>query len=351
MIRLKQPVICNDAGEPIVLTKEEKHFVNLLQRQIDERWCNSLGYAIPIDTLTTILKKVSEQRFFDIAFADYVPVKVGEGAWSRQLTTYQAFILGDDFATGILDTGADSTRLASADAGVQAINTAVANWAKEINWNVFDLEQAAMSGNWDLITQKEQARKKNWDLGVQKVAFLGLSGDGTNFPGLLTQSGVTVDTTTLTQPISSLSTVDFKNFCAAILNVYRANCSRTAWPSRFIIPESDFLGMAAPTSAEFPLKSVLQVLEETFAVMTKRPDFKILPCAYGDNAYNGQSYNEYCLLNYDETSVRMNLPVDYTNTLANSVNNFGFQNVGYGQFTGVTAIRPAEMYYLRVTPS
>src|SRR6185312_5396123 len=94
--------------------------------------------------------------------------------------------------------------------------------------------------------------------------------------------------------------------------------------------------------------STLSLLEETFQVMTKRKDFKILPCAYGDAAYNSSVINVgtgkqvYALLNYDEESLRMDIPVDYTSTLANSLDNFTFQNAAYGQFTGVVCYRPLE---------
>lgn len=82
--------------------------------------------------------------------------------------------------------------------------------------------------------------------------------------------------------------------------------------------------------------------------MTKNQNFKILPNAYGDTAYNtdaGIAKQRYVLTNYEEESIRMDVPVDYTNTLANSIDNFNFQNVGYGQFTGVLAYRPAELLY------
>ncbi len=249
----------------------------------------------------------------------------------------------------MINTGSHNGRLASADAGVDSISVPVKNWAKSISYNIFDIELASKSGNWDLISSKEESRKKNWDLGIQKIAFLGLSGDSSCL-GIYNQVGVTVDTTTLPQPISSLSTVDLKAFCATILNVYRSNCARTAWPTHFVIPESDYLGLAAPASAEFPIKSVMEQLLETFKVMTNNPGFEILPSAYGDSAYSGQSYQQYVLLNYDEKSVRMDLPVDYTATIASSMDSFNFQNTAYGQFTGVQAYRPLEMYYLRFTP-
>lgn len=340
--------IFNSKGEQIILNSREEKLAGMLQRKT-----NALGYEINITTLTTIMKKISDQKFFQIAPADYVPLRVGEGAWSSNLVTYRSYNLASDFGEGIINTGGNNGRLAAADAGVDSLTIKVYNWAKSIGWSLFDLELAAKSGNWDLVAQKEEARKKNWDLGIQKVAFLGIAGDN-SCRGLYTQdSSVTVDTTTLTQSITSLAATpaNLSNFIASVLNVYRANCARTAWPTHFVIPESDYLGLATPSSPDFPLKSILQLMQETFQTMTGNKNFKILPAAYGDSQYNGLGVQKYILLNYDDASVRMDLPVDYTNTLANSIDNFSFQNAGYGQFTGVLAYRPLEMYYMQYTPA
>jgi len=333
--------ILNSRGEPVVLNEREQRVADINQRQV-----NALGYEINITTLTTIMKKITEQKFFEVPPADYIPLRVGEGAWSSNLVTYRSFQLSDEFETGVLNTGGNNSRLAQGDAGVDSVSVKVLNWAKSIGWSIFDLELAAKSGNWDLVTAKERARKRNWDLGIQRVAFLGARGDSACL-GLLNQVGITTDTTTITSPISGLSPADLKTFTNAVLNVYRANNNRTAWPTHFIIPESDYLGLAGPASATYPIRSVLSLLEETFQIMTKNKNFKIYPLAYADNAYNGGLGQRYILLNYDEESIRMDVPVDYTNTLANSIDNFSFQNVGYGQFTGVQAYRPLELYYFR----
>lgn len=335
------PKILNSKGQEIVLNDRERFLAEHNQKQV-----NALGFEVDITTLTTIMKKVTEQKFFEIAPADYLPVRVGEGAWSSNLLTYRSFMLADDFGTGVVNTGGNSSRLAAGDAGVDSLSVAVKNWAKEINWSIMDLEMAAKAGNWDLVTAKEKSRKKNWDLGIQKIAFLGLSGSS-DVLGLLTQSGITTNTTTITKAIKDMTGAELKTFCSKVLNDYRVNCKRSAWPSHFAIPESDYLGLAAPSSADFPLKSVLAVLEETFQVMTGNKSFKILPCAYGDASVSGQSYQRYALYSAEEESIRMDIPVDYTNTLANSVNNFSFQNVGYGQFTGVVAYRPLELLYFQ----
>lgn len=345
---METPKILNSKGELIVLNAREQRVADACQRQL-----NALGYEINITTLTTIMKKITEQKFFEIAPADYVPIRVGEGSWSSNLVTYRSYNLSDDFSTGVINLGTNNSRLAVGDAGVDSLTIPVLNWAKEIQWTIFDLEEAAKSGNWDLVTAKEKARKKNWDLGIQKVAFLGLPGapgaTNPNCLGLLNQPNVTINTTLLTEPISGLAATPtaLSTFIASILNAYRANSQRSAWPTHFIIPESDYLGLATPSSPTFPLKSILQLMQETFQTMTGNKNFKILPSAYADAAYSGYANQVYTLLNYAEESIRMDIPVDYTNTLANSINNFNFQNVGYGQFTGVLAYRPLELYYLQ----
>jgi len=332
--------ILNSKGQEIVLNEMEKRRADINQRMV-----NALGYEINITTLTTIMKKITEQKFFQIAPADYFPVRVGEGAWSSNLVTYRSFALADDFTTGIINTGANNGRLATGDAGVDALSIKVHNWAKSIGWSLFDLQLAAKSGNWDLVTAKESARKKNWDLGIQKIAFLGTG--SSDCLGLYNQAGVTIDAgTVLPVSISAMTTAQFRTFLSAIIPAYRLNATYTAMPTHFIIPESDFNGLAAPPDATYPLKSKLEIMTDALKVVTGNPSFKVLPNAYGIAANSGLAKNRYILLNYDETSVRMDIPVDYTNTLANSLDNFSFQNVGYGQFTGVLAYRPLEMLYL-----
>lgn len=352
--RLKQPVICNSKGEPIKLTPMEKYHCDYIQRLVNERYGNALGYEVNITTLTTIIKRITEQKFFQVAPADFLPVKVGEGTWSSNLTTYRSFQIADEFETGIINLGGNNARLASGDAGVDALNIKVNNWAKAIGWSIFDLEVAAKSGNWDLVAAKEKTRKENWDLGIQRVAFLGArgqNGNGGSCLGLLNQAGVTFDASLITTALSAMTYTQLATFQQQAIARYRSNCNYTAFPTHFVIPELDYNGLAAQSSPQFPIKSTLQLLEEGFQVITRNKQFKILPLAYA-NAVNaggalpsGAATGLYTFLKYDEESVRMDIPLDYTNTLANSLDNFSFQNAGYGQFTGVLAYRPLEMYY------
>lgn len=347
--------ILNSRGEPIILNSREQRVADY-----NQRICNALGFEINVTTLTTIGKKISEQKFFDVLPADYLPVRVGEGAYSMALTTFRSFNTGGEFEDGIIDTGGQNSRLASADAGLDALTIKVFPWAKEIAWTIHEMEYASRNNNWDLVTAKEQSRKKNWDLGIQRIAFIGARGNnGVNGAcvGLLNQPGVTVNPLTstgagsgLTQSISSMSPAQLKAMQANLIETYRNNNNRTAYPTHFVIPESDYNGLASQASADFPMRTTLSLLEEAFQLITRKKDFKILPLPYADASYHADvasiaGKQVYTLLNYDEQSVRMDIPLDYQNTLANTVNNFQYQNVGHGQFTGVLAYRPLEMTY------
>ncbi len=109
--------------------------------------------------------------------------------------------------------------------------------------------------------------------------------------------------------------------------------------------------MAAQAAPGFPMKTILALLLEAFQIICQNKNFKILPLAYADVANAGGALNslaaskQYTFLNYDEESLVINVPLQYTNTLANSIDNFQFQNSAYGQHTGVLALRPAELFY------
>ncbi len=355
MIRhAKQILARRENGEQVRLTRREQYHADYIQTELDRRHKNSLGYQIPITTLTSISKLVSEQKCYEIPPADYVPIRLGEATWMQFITTYRSFDIGADFETGIINTGGQNARLATVDTGIDALNIKIFPWAKAIGWSIFDLEYASRSGNWDLVTSLEESRKRNWDLGIQRIAFLGMRGQngaGGNCLGLLNQAGITANTSLITKPISSMTTAELKSFTRLLVEAYRENCARTAWPTHFVIPESDYVGLASPASPDFPIKSTLQLLEEMFKEIVPYGKFqRILPLAYGDAQYNGLGFQMYAFYNYDEKSLRMDIPLQYTNTLANSIDNFSFQNAGYGQTTGVLAYRPAELMYFKYAP-
>ena len=359
-MKLKIPKILNSQGEAIKLNAKELHTCKYLANALWEKHGptdvleNALGYDIVITTLTTIAKKISEQKFYKIPFADYLPVVVGEGAYSDFITTYRSFQIGGSFAEGVLNMGGNNARLAAVSAGVDALQLKIFPWAKALGFSIMELEYAAKSGNWDLVAALEESRKTNWDLGLQEVAFLGLQGQNgaTGLcQGLLNLAGVVPTAGIITKPISTMTPSELKAFQTSIIPSYRAQTNRSAWPNRLTIPESDYLGLQSQSSPDFPVKSVLQLLEEGFKGSCGA-DFQILKCAYADASEHSQvsaiaGKQCYALYNADEKSLKMEVPLAYTTTTANSLDNFGFQNVGFGQFSGVIPLRPLEIQYFQ----
>jgi hypothetical protein len=325
--------------------RNDLSFVNRATGEIKK---NSLGYQQLITTLTAVSKKVSEQKFYEIAFADYVPVVVGNGAFQRSILNWRTYSKGEGFKTGVISNASNKAMVPHVDAAYDALQQVVHNWAKGVVYNVFELEEAMKANQlFSLIEAREVARRKEWDLGLQEVAFLGYSSD----KGLLNQSSVTVNATVIPTRLPSMTASQFNTFAGTVYEAYRANAVRTAKPTHFIIPEADWNGLINFPDATYPLKTKLALLEEAFKTITANASFKILPCAYADKANFDGVNNRYVLLNYDETSVKMDLPVDYTMTQAGTMNGFSWENVAYGSFTGVVALREKEMLYFSNTAS
>lgn len=312
----------------------------------------SLGFQIVSDTLTYLRKQIIEQKFYEIAPADYVPISVGEGAFSQSILTNLAVNASRDFESGVINVGSANDKLDSVDAALTSKTVKVVNWAKATGYSIFEVEQALQSGNWDVIEQKHRARKKNWDLGIQQIAFLGMSSDQTNVPGLLTQtsSNVNSDVSTIQQLISSMDSSAFATFVKNIVAAYQANCNYTAFPTHFIIPQDDWLGLAVPVSTTNPINSKLEYLKKAFAEIVPG-GVKMLPSPYSIPSFNsnilggGAGLHRYCMYRYDQETLRMDIPVDFTATQPNTVNNFQFQDAAYGQFTGVGVYHPLEILY------
>jgi hypothetical protein len=310
---------------------------------------SSLGYQITIDTLTFIKKQITEQKFYQVAPADYVPISVGDGAFSQNILTNTTINASGDFEEGIIQQGVSNDRLTSADVGISSKTMAVANWAKAIGYSIFEIEQALQANNWDIIESKHRARKQNWDLGIQKMAFLGSKGFNSTFPGLLTSTLVNTDTTTLTSQIVDLSAADFATFIANILAAYQENCNYTTFPTHFIIPQDDYVGLAAPVASGYPVVSKMTYLKDAFDKIVPG-GIKILPVAYaiGSSAVGADTaigHHRYAMYRYDPESLRMDIPVDFTMTQPGTLNNFNFQDAAYGQFTGVGIYRALELLY------
>lgn len=303
------------------------------------------GYEQTIDTLTYIKTDVIKQKFYEVNPAEFVPVKVGEGAFTNESLYYTNFQLADSFESGIMGQG-KGTRKAKTEVGYDSVRLPNYFWAKELEYSLIEVQQASQNigSAISLISQKEEVQKMNWDLGIQKIAFLG-SDNISDVDGLLTLSGVTIDTTTLTKAISAMTSSEINALVKSLVAQYWLNSNKTAMPDSFCIPTTDYLGLGSFVAENQPLINKLEFLEKAFKLVTRNPNFKVTSVQYGDKNDNSLTKNRYVLYKNDQRTLEMNIPIDYTSTSFASANNFDFASVAYGQFSGVIAKRPLEIMY------
>lgn len=310
----------------------------------------SLGYQYTIQTTTQIRAGVIKQKFYEVPMADYVPIIPGTGAWMEDIKTNLVYDVAGGFEAGVVGTAAGPSQIAEVDTGTSPVTARVITWAKGYRYTTPELQKALAANNWDVVAGKLESLKKHWDLGIQKVAFLGLKSDLNNVPGLLTSPQVNSNLSVITALISTLSAADFQTLVATILDAYFENSNSTVLPDTFVLPMKDYLGLAAASSADFPINSKINYLLTAFKEITQNPNFKIMGLAYSDAKNNAgfvspAGKNRYVLYRNDPDSLKMDLPVDFQLTPAGTANNFQWQGVGVAQFTGAIFYRPAEALY------
>ena len=314
----------------------------------------TLGYQYTIQTTTLIRAETVDQKFYEIPFADYIPVIPGEAAWMETIKTNLVYKIGGNFEQGIVSTGSNQQNFASVNVGLTPVTQTVALWAKSYNYSVFEVNKALALNNWDVVTGKLEALKMEWDLGLQQLSFLGLLSDTTNFPGLLSQTSVNVNLSVITKNISTFgsSGADWQTFVSTIMAAYFLNSNNTVMPDHFEIPMDDYLGLAAFVNPAFPLAGSMFVdlLEAAFKKITGNPNFVVYGCLYGKMTVNAGFWTtngtqRYVLYRKDPKSIRMDLPMDFVLAAPVPIGPVTFEGLGYGQFTGVVAFRPAEIIY------
>lgn len=311
---------------------------------------SSAGFRYIIDTMSYIRSTVVEQKFYEIPIGDYMPVDVGEGAWMEEIIQNLTFTQSGSFFEGDVDMQSSTGRLAQADAGLDKVRMDVKTWAKACGWTIMEISKAAAANNWDVVASKMESLKKNWDLGVQETAFIGHP-DGL-ITGLLNDAEATINTSLITKPLTEMSETEFTAFVGGLLPAYRFNSNRTAVPTTFVIPESDYMGLGVPYSPSFPNISKLQYMLDSFSKMTRNANFEILPLAYGDadvNADRGINKNRYALYKNDADTGQMAIPVDFTMLEADTSNKINWTQAAYGQYSGYLLNRKREMLYLDET--
>jgi hypothetical protein len=312
---------------------------------------SSLGYRYTMQTTTLIQPRVSKQKFYEIPFANYIPVRMGQGAYLEEIKTNVQYDSAGDFESGIQGTG-QNTRISQVSTGLAPITYKIKTWVGGYQYSIMELEKALRADNWNVQEAKHRALVKRWQLGVQRVAFLGSYTDPTGVPGLLSNASVNISTSIIAQQISSMNYTQFATLVSLLMGDYFTNSNSTEYPTHFAIPQSDWNGLAVPVNPQFPVAGSMMIdyLQQAFVKVTGNPGFTIYPVAYADQANNKGVWTtngtfRYCLYRKDEESGVMDIPLDLTQLAPNTSDNFNWNGVSYGQFTGMQIIRVPEFRY------
>jgi hypothetical protein len=333
-----------------------KNATDALQAEVDAKLPrlqlnNALGAKIDINTLTAIRQDTVKQVFYEVKPSEFVDVKVGQNAYADDILTYKSYVTGDDFAKSLYMSGSHMGRVSQSDAKVEGVRFPYAYFIQEIKYNLVELAQATRSGNWSLIQAKEEARLKTWQLGIQKTAFLGQEAD--NMDGILTQSGVTSNTTLIPDFLSALSDDNFITAVSGLCSLFFNNSNATVLPNIFVMPMNDKLALTAPIviGTTGTATTRIEYLEKTLKMVTGNPNFEVKGLAYCQKDRNtgvlgsGSGLNRYALYRKNPETLIMDIPIDYVTTLYDTIQGFEYQSVAHGQFSGVQLFRTPEVLY------
>lgn len=313
-------------------------------------YTNLQAYRQAITTLTQLDKEAVKQKFYTVSIPDYIQIDTGNGAFADSIFKWVAYENATDGFDGFQDDNTNQARMPRTSVGYNGRTDFRHLWNKYCSYNIKDLEQLRVAlergeTNFDFIGDILESRKRNFDLMMQDCVFLG-NKVFEDCKGLLNNDEVAIDTEDLTQSLSSMTAQELQAIVGTLLRAYTKQSEYTATPNRLLIPYSDFLGLSTSSSAEFPIKTKLEYLEEGFKGATMNSDFKILPVVYAQSEYNQMGKNIYCLYNKSPEVMVFDLPVEYQTTAFNTADNYTFYNVGYGQVGGVRIFRPQEVLYL-----
>lgn len=342
-----QPLVVNREGE----IWSPRGIVGHADSKKDLEYLNSIGADQAITTMTSILPTIIEQKFYELPLADIVDIEVGQGnPFSAVLFNWTTKIEGGSFESGLINMAKNRADANADDIAVEPTERHVIGWKKDVNYNIFEEGTFAQgTQNMDYAQEKYKARKKQYDLGIQDTVMFGLKYDPVKYPGILTQANVTSNATLISKALKDMTAEEFNAVIAGLLPAYMTQCSYTIRPNVFMIPADDFYGLSSQMSADYPLKTKLEVLEAALKTATGDGNFKVIPNAYCSKENNaniaGLNKNRYVLYRKQSDTLIMNIPLDFTVTLPGTVNGFDYTSAAYSRFTGVKLFRDRSMMY------
>lgn len=308
----------------------------------------SAGLEQIITTLTQIVAGVQHQKFYTVAgsLTDYVPIEMGTGAYAKQLTQFAVAQVGDNFESGIVQVGNGINKDANVDIKVDSIRIKNNFWRMKYQATKEILEMGRVNAEtFSYIEEQERARLKTFQLGIQKVAFMGTE-DGQN-QGLLTQSGVTINTSLLPASVAAMTLEQLTNFAKTAIATYFANTNSTVFPNTWLMPTADYMSLGVPVNPEFPIGTVREFLEKAFIAAGAPANFKILHTVYNNTAGVGGK-GRHVLYNREADTLTMYIPKPYTPYPLYPQSSLDMISDAEAQFTGVWVKRPAELLYMDV---
>ena len=320
----------------------------------------SAGFKFALQSTTLVLADVIRQRRFEQSIADFADVLVGRGAnleAIQQTITYDA---GGPFHEGDALMGTKQ-QISNVDVASAPITYPLKGWVKGYGWSVDEVARALQTNNWDLIKSRQKALQSNWDQGIQEVGFVGNPQDQTNYPGLLSNTLVTANTTFFPTALSTMTASQLDVIVAGLIGLYRANCNESnsngGYPNRLVIPTSDWTGLGVNVAiAGSPIAQTrLEYITKAFAGICGA-GFKILATPYANKARNAGFWaaggtNRYALYNMDPETIHMDIPVQLQILAPATGNNYQFNGVGKGQYSGMNIFRVPEVMYFDAADS
>ena len=304
-----------------------------------------LGYDYTLQTVTAIATDVVQTSYYDAPIADYVDVNVGFGAWMENIKINTVVNNMQNFASGFVSTSASMAEIVKVNVGLVAVPVNIKTWQAGYDYSIIEINKALASNNWSIVESLSVALKQFWDTGVIQFTFLGDPQDNADFPGLLNNPTVEINTALISQNISSMSPTQFSNVIAGLIPAFQNNANFTVYPDTFVMPQDDYNGLAVPTSAAYPYKNMLEYLLESFKLISRNQNFKILPSPYAMGANNYSGLQTYALYARRPDCVRMYIPVQFQMNPAATMNNVNWQAVAQGQLASPVVIKPDWMLY------
>lgn len=325
----------------------------------------SFGANFPTQALASISSETLEQRFFLTDIGKFIPLSIGENAFSPRRFTIKSFKSDSNPESGLVTTN-NKGQYNRVDVAIDSTYIDRQFWAKEIGWNTLEASTTALLGSYSLLRELLDFLAEDFDLFQQKICFYGFSNRAGT--GLLTgdqidpatnNTAVTVNTTLITKPIKTMTSTELNTLVGNIINTYQTNNAIFGYPDTFVIPQSDFTGLSNMIAPSFGVASgsPLELLRKVFIEQTGNANFEILGTPYAQKDFAANTiytdiagdapiaYDRYTLYKKKRTSLELDLPIPFTLLGTGTLNQFDFVQLGYAQMGQVFNKRTQDMIY------